>query len=83
MPSTTRTATKQKTLVPIHRVQSVIVQPTDSHHNSDSEDNTKEPDNTPLAKANIPTIVDAVLSNVSTKGTSLRDESQDISHLGE
>ena len=54
-----------------------------SHYNSDAEDNMEEPVDTPLSKADIPTILDAVLSNISLEGTSSRDGSQDISHLGE
>ena len=54
-----------------------------SRHDSDSEDDTEEADDTPLTKADIPTIVDAVLSNISTEGTSTRDDNQDNSHLGE
>ena len=33
-----------------------------------SEDDTEEPDHTPLTKADIPSIVDAVLSNISMEG---------------
>ena len=54
-----------------------------SHHNSESEDDTEEVDYTTLTKADIPTIVDTVLSNISMEGTSSKDDSQDISHLDE
>ena len=54
-----------------------------SHRDSDSKGNTEEPDHTPLTKADIPTIVNAVLSNISMEGNSSRDDSQDVSHLGE
>ena len=54
-----------------------------SRRDSDSEDDTEEPDHTPLTKADIPSIVNAVLSNISTEGNSARDDSQDVSHLGE
>ena len=54
-----------------------------SHHDLDSEDNTEEVDDTLLTKADISMIVDAVLSNISTEGTSSKDDSQDIPHLGE
>ena len=82
MSSTTRTATKRRntsTCPPCakrHRAAN-------SRCDSDSEDDTEEPDDTPLTKANIPTIVIAVLSNISTEGTSSRNDSQDVSHLGE
>ena len=56
---------------------------TNSRHDSDSEDDTKEPDDTPLTKANISTIIDAILNNISTEGTSSKGNSQDVSHLGE
>ena len=54
-----------------------------SRRNSDSEDDTEEPDHTLLTKANIPSIVHAVLCNISTEENSSRDDSQDVSHLGE
>ena len=38
-----------------------------SRHDSDSENDTEEPDHNPLTKADIPSIVDAVLS---TEGNS-------------
>ena len=53
-----------------------------SCHDLDSEDNTEVYD-TPFTKADIPMIIDAVLSNISTEDTSSKDDSQDISHLGE
>ena len=43
----------------------------------------REVDNTPLTKANIPTIVNAVLSNITKEDISSGDDRQDISHLGE
>ena len=49
---------------------------------SDNEDNV-EVDGTPLTKANIPKIVDTILSNFSMEGTSSRDDSQDNPHLSE
>ena len=52
-----------------------------SHHDSDSKGNTGEPDHTQLTKADIPTIVNVVLSNISMEGNSSRDDSQDVSHL--
>ena len=55
-----------------------------SRRDSDSDDDyTEELDHTPLTKADIPSIVNAVLSNISTEGNSSRDDSQDVSHLGE
>ena len=54
-----------------------------SRRDSDSEDDTEEPDHTPLTKADIPSIVNAVLSNISTEGNNARDDSQDVSHFGE
>ena len=54
-----------------------------SHHNLESENDTEEVDYTMLTKADIPTIVDTVLSNISTEVTSSKDDSQDISHLDE
>ena len=54
-----------------------------SCRDSDSEDDTEKPDHTPLTKANIPMIVDAVLSNISMEGNSSRDDSQDVSNLDE
>ena len=54
-----------------------------SCYNSDSEGDIEEVDNTPLTKANIPTIVDTGLSNFSTEGTSSKDDSQDISYPSE
>ena len=58
-------------------MQSVNVQLTDN------KDDMEEVDDTPLRKANIPTIVNAVLSNFSMEGTTSKDDSQDISRLGE
>ena len=52
------------------------------HHRSDSEDLQKLND-TPLTKANIPKIVDAILSNFSMKGISSNDDSQDNPCLSE
>ena len=49
----------------------------DTRRESDSEDDT------PLTKADIPKIVDAVLSNFSTEGIGSMDDSQDNPHLGE
>ena len=60
-----------------------------SHHDSDSEDlrgeddTEREVDDSPLTKADIPTIMDAFPNNSSTEGTSSKDKSQHISHLGE
>ena len=71
--------------MPVHPVQSVIVrvQLILVAIQILSEDDTEEPDHTPLTKADIPSIVNAVLSNISTEGNSSRDDSQDVSHLGE
>ena len=53
-----------------------------THRESDSETKT-EADDTPLTRADIPKIVDAVLNNLSTDGASSRDDSHDNPHLGE
>ena len=50
-----------------------------SHHEMDSKDDTEEVDDTLLTKANIPTIVDAILSNFSMESTSTNDDREDIS----
>ena len=79
---TTRTTAKRKSASadpPRPKCQRLA----DTRRESDSEDNTEEIDDTPLTKADIPKIVDAVLSNFSTEGISSMDDSQDNPHLGE
>ena len=67
-----------------HRAKRHSTRAANSRHDSDSEDDyTEEPDHTPLTKADIPLIVNTVLSNISTEGNSSRNDSQDVSHLGE
>ena len=79
MLSTTRTTTKQKN-TSSYPPCAKRWHAANSHHNSDSEGDTEwEVDNTPLTKTNIPTIVNAVLSNITMEGNS----SKDISHLSE
>lgn len=46
-----------------------------AHCTLDNEDYKEEIDDTPLARANIPKIINAILSNFSKEGTSLRDDS--------
>ena len=79
---TTRTTTKRKSAsaVPPHPKRQRLA---DTRRESDSEDDTEEIDDTPLTKADIPKIVNAVLSNFSTKGISSMDDNQDNPHLGE
>ena len=85
--STTRTTTKRKnTSAYPPRVKRQRA--ANSHHDSDSEDlgeddTEREVDDSQLTKADIPTIMDAFPNNSSTKGTSSKDKSQHISHLGE
>ena len=83
--STTRTATKRRyfsTCAPCAKRHSTRA--ANSCRDSDSEDDyMEELDHTPLTKADIPSIVNAVLSNISTEGNSSRDDSQDVSHLSE
>ena len=76
--STTRTTTKQKSTsaIPPHAKHQWMA---NSHHEMDSEDDTEEVDDTLLTKANIPTIVDAILSNFSMESTSTNDDREDIS----
>ena len=83
--STTRTATKRRnTSACAPRTKRHSTRAANSRRDSDSEDDyTEEPDHTPLTKADIPSIVNAVLSNISTEGNSSREDSQDVSHLGE
>ena len=83
--STTRTATKRRnTSACAPRAKRHSTCAANSRRDSDSEDDyTEEPDHTPLTKADIPSIVNAVLSNISTEGNSSREDSQDVSHLGE
>ena len=54
-----------------------------THRESDSEDDTEEINDTPLITADIPKIVDIILSNFSTEDTSSMDDSQDNPYLGE
>ena len=82
MSSTTRTTTKWKSTSanpPCAKCQHAA----NSRHKSDSEDDMEDVDDTPPRKANIPMIVNAVLSNFSMEDTSSKDDSQDISCLGE
>ena len=82
MSSTTRTTTKQKNssaYPPCAKRHRAV----NYHHESDSKGDTEEADDTPLTKADIPTIINVVLSNISTEGTNLRDDSRDTSHLCE
>ena len=83
--STTRTATKRRyTSACAPRAKRHSTRAANSRRDSDSEDDyTEEPDHTPLTKADIPSIVNAVLSNISIEGNSSRDASWDISHLSE
>ena len=78
--STTRTATKRKnTSTCAPRAKRHSTHAANSRRDSDSEDHyTEEPDHTPLTKADIPSIVNTVLSNISTEGNSSRDDSQDV-----
>ena len=83
--STTRTTTKRKN-TSVYPPREKRQRAANSHHDSDhsSEDDTeKEVDDSPLTKADIPTIMDAFPNNISTEGTSSKDDSQHISHLGE
>ena len=81
---TTRTAMKRRnTSACAPHAKRHSTHPANSRRDSDSEDDTEEPDHAPLTKADIPSIVNAVLSNISTEGNSSRDDSQDVSHLGE
>ena len=62
-----------------------LLRAANSPHQSDSEDDTQESDEIQFTKADIPMrIVDAVLSNFTTEGTSSKndtqDRAQDISH---
>ena len=82
MSSTTRTTTKHKMLVPMHP-RAKHHRAANSHHDLDTEDDTEESDDIPLSKADIPTILNAVLSTISSEGSSSRDDNQDISHLDE
>ena len=78
---TTRTTTTKRQSVstnpPRAKRQRAVA---NTRRESDSEDTSEEVDDTPLTRADIPKIVDAVLSNFSTE-----DDSQagDGSHLGE
>ena len=65
--STTRTATKRRnTSACAPRAKRHSTRAANSRRDSDSEDDyTEEPDHTPLTKADIPSIVNAVLSNIS------------------
>ena len=81
MSSTTRTTTKRKNTSvdsPHAKHQCAV----NTHHDLDSKGDTEEVDGTPLTKADILAIIHAVLSNISMEGTSSRDDSQDISHIG-
>lgn len=81
--STTRTTTKRKN-TSAYPPRAKRQRAANSHHNSDSEDDTeREFDDSPITKADIPTIMDAFPNNISTEGTSSKDDSQHISHLGE
>ena len=81
--STTRTTTKRKN-TSAYPPSAKRQRAANSHHDSDSEDETeREVDASPLTKADIPTIMDAFPNNISTEDTSSKDDSQDISHLGE
>ena len=85
--STTRTTTKRKN-TSAYPPRAKRQRAANSHHDSDSEDETeREVDASPLTKADIPedipTIMDAFPNNISTEGTSSKEDSQDISHLGE
>lgn len=56
---------------------------TSSHHNLDSENDTEEVEDTPLTRADIPNIINAILRNFSKDATSSRDYSQNNSHISE
>ena len=72
--STTRTATKRRnTSACASHAKRHSMRSANSHRDSDSEDEyTEEPGHTPLTKADIPWIVNAVLSNISTEATAQR-----------
>ena len=83
---TTRTTTKQQSAStnPPRAKRQRAGTVANTRHESNSEDASEEVDDTPLTRADIPKIVDAVLSNFSMEGTSPKDDSQaDGLHLGE
>ena len=72
MSATTRTTTKQKN-TSSYPPCAKRWHAANSHHNLDSDGNMEwEVDDTPLAKVDIPTIVNAVLSNISMEGNSFQ-----------
>ena len=52
-------------------------------HRRESDDDVEESDNTPLTRADIPSIVDAVFNSFSREGARPGDDDGDNPHVGE